>query len=337
MTRPRVVLAFLLVACQGAASVRKQADVGPVAFFRDTTLIAVSAAEARTFTLKTESARDSLRAVLHRERELWRAGAPPDYRFLLRVGCFCPGPRGWLLMEVRSGQPLRAWDPAGHAASLADWNTFSIEGLFDNLERSVDRDGVVQIAFDPRWHFPAYVHTAALPGPDMWGIFEARALRPTVSSTLDLAGPDEPGTPLTVSAVVRDSRGRPIAGVVVHVYQTDVTGRYTAAQPMDEPHARLNGRVTADAAGRFEIRTIRPGGYPRTVRAGGRDRRIPAHIHLDVRAPGRSERRFQLVFADDSLLSDPYWADWVRRLRQPVLTVRPADRGVAGTLILTLD
>jgi len=81
-------------------------------------------------------------------------------------------------MEVRSDRPLRAWDRTGNAVSLTDWNTLSIDGLFDNLERSADRDGLVQVAFDPRWHFPAYVRTVALPGPDAWAIIEARALRP---------------------------------------------------------------------------------------------------------------------------------------------------------------
>ena len=82
------------------------------------------------------------------------------------------------MMEVRSGQPLRAWDRAGKSAALTDWNTFSIDGLYDNLERSMDREGEVQIAFDPRWHFPKYVRTRALPGPDAWSITEVRGFRP---------------------------------------------------------------------------------------------------------------------------------------------------------------
>jgi len=109
---------------------------------------------------------------------LWRASSPPDYRFLVRTGCFCPGVRGWLLIEVRRGQPLRAWDRAGRSAPLSDWDTFSIDGLFDFLERSADRDAAVQVSFDPRWHFPTYVYTRALPGPDMWAVIEARGLRP---------------------------------------------------------------------------------------------------------------------------------------------------------------
>jgi hypothetical protein len=53
----------------------------------------------------------------------------------------------------------------------------SLEGLFDNLERKVDIDGVVKVAFDPRWHFPGYVNSIALPGPDRWAIIETRGFR----------------------------------------------------------------------------------------------------------------------------------------------------------------
>jgi len=143
-------------------------DTGPTVNFPD----------AQSFNLQTPGQRDSLRALLGRERDLWRAGAPGDYRFLLRAGCFCPGIRGWLVIEVRSGQPPRAWDRAGKAVPSSDWGTFSIDGLFDYLERSADRDAAVQVRFDPRWHFPTYVYTRGLPGPDMWSVIEARGLRP---------------------------------------------------------------------------------------------------------------------------------------------------------------
>jgi metallo-beta-lactamase class B len=152
------------------------ADTSVAAIFKDTGSTRLSPAEGQRFKLPAQ--RQSLRALLKKERELWQAGKPRDYRFLLQVGCFCPGTRGWQLMEVRSGQPLRAWDRAGQAAPLTDWNTFSIDGLFDDLERSTDRNAQVQIAFDPRWHFPRYVHTAMVPGPDAWSITEVRGFRP---------------------------------------------------------------------------------------------------------------------------------------------------------------
>jgi hypothetical protein len=156
-------------------------DASVVAVFKDTAPARVFVPEARDFKLQTPGQRQSFQSLLRKERELWEANKPRDYQFLLRVDCFCPGTRGWLLMEVRTGEPLRAWDRTGKTTALTDWNTFSIDGLYDNLERSIDRDGEVQIAFDPRWHFPSYVRTVAVPGPDAWSIVEVRALRSIVS------------------------------------------------------------------------------------------------------------------------------------------------------------
>ncbi len=152
--------------------------------------------------------------------------------------------------------------------------------------------------------------------------FATRAPALDGGAVLTVAPPDEPGTRLVVSGTVVDAAGRAVAGAEVHVYQTDASGAYTRERAMDEGHARLSGRLTTDAAGRFELRTIRPGGYPKALRLGDRERRIPAHIHLDVTAQGFAPRKLQAVFADDPLLGDPYWQDWVRRQRHPVLSPR---------------
>jgi hypothetical protein len=150
-------------------------DPNVIPLFKDTVVTNVFSREGRTFKLPEQ--RQALLATLRRERELWQARKPHDYKFLLRVGCFCPGPRGWLLMDVRDSKLLRAWDRTGKSAALSDWNTFSIDGLYDQLERA-DIKGQVQIAFDPRWHFPKYVYTVVLPGPDAWSTVEAQGFRP---------------------------------------------------------------------------------------------------------------------------------------------------------------
>lgn len=179
-----LVLGPISAACHRTAPAQRNADVVPVvkdtavvSIFKEPVRTGVPVGEGRTFRLRDPGQRDSLRATLRKERELWRAGGVRDYQFLLRVGCFCPGTRGWLLMDVRRGQLLRAWDNAGKPAAITDWNTLSIDGLFDNLERKGDIDGVVQVAFDPRWHFPVYVSTVRLPGPDNWSVVEAREFR----------------------------------------------------------------------------------------------------------------------------------------------------------------
>jgi len=153
---------------------------------------------------------------------------------------------------------------------------------------------------------------------------------------LEVAPDGEPGTRLEVRGTVHTRDGRPVAGAELHVYQTDAQGRYTPERAMDEPHARLSGRVRTDEAGRFRLLTIRPGGYAQAIRLGDRDRHIPAHIHIDISAPGHAERRVQVVFSDDPLLKDPYWADWVRTQDQPVLEVRSEPGGLSGELSLVL-
>jgi len=157
------------------------------------------------------------------------------------------------------------------------------------------------------------------------------------SSALNLAQPQEPGTALHVVGVVEDQSGHPVSGATLHVYQTDTSGRYTPDRPMAESNARIAGRLTTDENGMFDIHTIRPGGYPKAVPLGGHDRHIPAHIHIDITAAGHPERRVQVVFADDPLLADPYWKDWVAKLKQPVASVAPEGHGQVTHIKVTID
>ena len=134
---------------------------------------------SRSYNLRTPGQRDSLHAEIKRHGELWRAGGARDYHFLLRASCFCPGQQGWLLVEVRDGQVLRVWDRRGKPAPLTTDNNYTIDGLFHLLEQESDRDDVVAVGFDDRWHFPAYIRTDVRLGlPDDWGILQVRGFRP---------------------------------------------------------------------------------------------------------------------------------------------------------------
>jgi protocatechuate 3,4-dioxygenase beta subunit len=176
------------------------------------------------------------------------------------------------------------------------------------------------------------------PAPVRLAAIAAAPLRPGApANTLAVTAPDEPGTRLTVTGLVRGKDGRPIAGAELHVYQTDATGRYTREKPMDEPHARLSGRLRTGSDGRFVLHTIRPGGYPQALLLGGRMRKIPAHVHIDVTAPGRSEQRFQMVFADDPNFADPYWQDWARKPGRPqVVAHAEKDGSQSAALVLAI-
>jgi protocatechuate 3,4-dioxygenase, beta subunit len=159
---------------------------------------------------------------------------------------------------------------------------------------------------------------------------------PPPGNSLTLVGDPEPGQRLTVHGRVVGESGKPVAGARLHVYQTDASGRYTPDKPMDEPHARLAGWLRTDQDGRFELHTIRPGGYPKAVRLGDRERKIPAHIHIDVDADGYVPRKVQVVFSDDPRLADPYWQDWVKKQGHPVVTVSRSKDGEVADLVLSL-
>jgi hypothetical protein len=113
------LLALPLVLSVSYTSCRRQAIANrevsrdttkAVEIFKDTAPARIFVAEGREFQLQTAAQRQAYRAMVRSERQLWEANKPRDYQFLLRVDCFCPGTRGWQLMDVRSGQPLRAFD-----------------------------------------------------------------------------------------------------------------------------------------------------------------------------------------------------------------------------------
>src|SRR5689334_15737105 len=152
------------------------ADPAIAALFRDTSSSNL-VGEGRDYHVQNATERQALQATLKRERALWQAAKPPSYRFLSRTDCFCPGPRGWLLIEVRPGQPLRAWDNRGRPVNPDNWYVFTIDLLYDNLERVNDQQSQVQIAFDQRWHYPRYLRTSMI-FPDGWGITQVRGFHP---------------------------------------------------------------------------------------------------------------------------------------------------------------
>jgi len=147
-----------------------------------------------------------------------------------------------------------------------------------------------------------------------------------------MIAPDrEPGVRLLVSGTVRDGAGTPIAGALLHVFQTDAQGHYTRAKVMDEPHARLFALIVSGSDGRFEFSTIRPGGYPGRPDRQGEEWRIPSHIHFEIDAAGFAHRGFQMVMDDDPRMT-PYWHEWARKGRHPVVKVARGPDGVQRTV-----
>lgn len=99
--------------------------------------------------------------------------------------------------------------------------------------------------------------------------------------------PQEPGEPLVVTGTIRNQRGEPVKGALIYVYQTSAKGWYSDKAPHvsgnsgDEKHARLFGYLTTNEKGEYEVRTIRPAGYPRS--------NLPAHIHVEIASPSSGD------------------------------------------------
>ena len=145
-------------------------------------------------------------------------------------------------------------------------------------------------------------------------------------SSAVLVGKDEPGEPLRVRGVVYKTDGvTPAAGVIVYVYQTDITGLYSKKRG-DPP--RLQAWMRTDEKGHYEFRTIRPGAYP--------NRTEPAHIHTQIWGGGApTHSNVTLLFSDDPLLrpKDRAESDALGRFAFIQAPVKGAD----GVLEITLD
>ncbi|MCX7960711.1 MAG: protocatechuate 3,4-dioxygenase subunit beta [Burkholderiales bacterium] len=111
----------------------------------------------------------------------------------------------------------------------------------------------------------------------------ARRLRPLGG---ELAGAGERraiGQAIRLRLRIVDQGGVPVAGALVEMWQANAAGRYV--HPNDDDHAPLDpnfygaARLVADADGRIEIRTVKPGAYPVPTRDGWWR---PPHVHFSV-------------------------------------------------------
>lgn len=108
------------------------------------------------------------------------------------------------------------------------------------------------------------------------------------------------GKRLVVSGrVLRAPDCRPLAGVVLDVWQADAQGNYS-----DRISGRcaLRGKVRTDEQGRYRFETVMPGAYGI---GGGRSR--PSHVHLRASRDGYRPLVTQLYFeGDPHLAGDPF-------------------------------
>jgi hydroxyquinol 1,2-dioxygenase len=144
-----------------------------------------------------------------------------------------------------------------------------------------------------------------------------------------------PGETCLVNGHVLSTRGEPIAGARVDVWQADDEGMYDV-QYDDLTDARARGHLFSDSEGRFWFRTIRPSPYAipidgpvgRLLRAAGRSPMRPAHIHFRVAAEGYETLTTHVFAAGDPFLD----TDAVFGVKQSLVAPFDTSEGAHCTL-----
>jgi hydroxyquinol 1,2-dioxygenase len=99
------------------------------------------------------------------------------------------------------------------------------------------------------------------------------------------------GVPCIVSGTIKDTKGRPIAGAKLDVWQAGADGFYDSQKG---EAMNLRGIFTADRQGKFFFGCVKPEFYPiphdgtvgKLLKATGRHPMRPAHLHFWITARG---------------------------------------------------
>lgn len=110
---------------------------------------------------------DSVARDVQARRAAWRARDIRDYRVRIGMRCFCPySPPA--VLEVRRGIPVALRDSAGRSAgAVNEAYPYTVEGLFDLIERAARNDELVEVAYSPCLGYPASVRVDPK-GLDNW-------------------------------------------------------------------------------------------------------------------------------------------------------------------------
>jgi protocatechuate 3,4-dioxygenase beta subunit len=140
------------------------------------------------------------------------------------------------------------------------------------------------------------------------------------------------GQVIEVSGRVLDSKGKPVGGAVIELWQANAAGRY--AHPSDinpaplDPNFQGCAKLISDPDGRYRYTSIKPGAYPDED-----DSPRPPHVHLDV--SGKTDRIVtQMLFPGEPLnKTDDVVPEWARAR----LTANALGQSVNGALRFSWD
>ncbi len=194
-------------------------------------------------------------------------------------------------------------------------DTPEVQALLERADKALGSGAadVSAVLTDPAW-LPLHERTS----------FRELIARHAKSPRVRLVTSKEPGDRMVATGTLRQAGGKPLAGALVYVYQTDARGWYSDKAPHfsggngDHGHARLFGYLRTGADGKFEVDTIRPEGYPRSS--------LPEHIHIQVFVDGQSRLVSEITFEDDPRMTPSVR----RRTEQSGFYVVPVEYGAGG-------
>ncbi|KAK5091298.1 hypothetical protein LTR05_001481 [Lithohypha guttulata] len=139
------------------------------------------------------------------------------------------------------------------------------------------------------------------PKPTNLGVTEGTVLGPFHTHEAEHMGfgsnmsQDTEGEPLLVICTVKDTKGNPIEGIKIDIWETDSTGHYDVQRP-EVNHGKPDGRcvMTSDKEGNFWFKGIVPVSYPiphdgpvgKLLVKLGRHPWRPAHMHFMFEGEG---------------------------------------------------
>ncbi len=114
-----------------------------------------------------------------------------------------------------------------------------------------------------------------------------------------------------VEGYVRDSQNRPLAGVLIDIWEDAPNGLYENHDP-NQPDYNLRGRFETDENGHFALRALRPVPYPipdnetagELLRYMGHHPNRPGHLHFIVAKDGYRTLVSQIFDQDSAWLNE---------------------------------
>ncbi|HZG29307.1 MAG TPA: intradiol ring-cleavage dioxygenase [Ensifer sp.] len=122
---------------------------------------------------------------------------------------------------------------------------------------------------------------------------------------------DQKGEDMYIEGRILDTKGNPIKGAVIDVWQANDEGFYDVQQKGLQPDFNLRGMFTTGADGRYWFRAVKPKFYPipndgpvgQLLVALGRHPYRPAHLHYIIKADGFETLTTHIFDPDDPYIN----------------------------------